>query len=80
MVLDNERCSQPDCKVHPGWTKKTSIARRNEQIRDDWSSGSWTLEELGYFWGLKPLVVSGIVQGVSKSSESDPAREVAHSL
>ncbi len=80
MVRDNERCSRPECKIHTGWAKFTTFKIRNEQIRDDWLSGEWSLEELGCFWGLKPSVVAGIVRGVSKTSESDPAREVAHSL
>lgn len=79
MVRDNERCSHRGCSLHPGWSRTTSLSHRNEQIRDDWASGDWTLEELGYFWGLKPLVVAGIVRGVSKNSESSPAREVAYS-
>lgn len=80
MVRDNEQCSMPGCKVHQERARSTSLSYRNEQVRDDWASGEWTLEELGCFWGLKPLTVASIVRGVSKSSESDPALQVAHSL
>lgn len=79
MVLDHERCSHPRCTIHTGWTKATRVSVRNEQIRDDWASGVWTLEELSSFWGLKPLVIATIVRGTDRASARTPPLEVADS-
>ena len=79
MVLDNEFCKVDGCTLHVGQRRKTSTSVRNDQIRDDWASGAWTLEELSYFWGVKPLSIAFIVRGVERTSESHPSFEVAHS-
>jgi hypothetical protein len=79
MVLDNERCNVVGCDLHKGWVKTTPFSVRNEQIRDDWASGVWTLEELSSFWGLKPLVIMSIVRGAYRASARPPALQVVHS-
>lgn len=61
MVLDHQCCSVEGCTVHVGMVKTTPNVKRNKQIRDDWASGLWTVEELSYFWGLRPREVSRIV-------------------
>lgn len=64
MVLDHEYCRVLDCTWHPCATKpQQSFAKRNEQIREDWKSGDWLVEELSYFWGLKRTVIAGIIRG-----------------
>lgn len=78
MVLDNERCSVAGCTVHTGWVKTTKLCVRNEQIRDDWLSGAWTLEELSSFWGLRPLSIESIVRGAEKTGAGHSSLEVAN--
>lgn len=79
MALDHEYCRVLGCTLHIGSSKGTSITRRNEQIKDDWKSGHWTLEELSSYWGLKPLVVAHIVRKVDNPRAGHPPLEVAHS-
>ena len=79
MVLDHEVCRVLGCALHTGRVKKTSITSRNDQIRDDWESGDWTLEELSSFWGMKPLAIAHIVRKVDNPSAGTPPLEVAHS-
>jgi len=52
MVRDNEVCLVHGCMLHTGWRRATPQIKRDEQIREDWESGDWTVEELSYFWGL----------------------------
>lgn len=80
MVRDNESCRVPGCTVHIAFPRKTSLSYRNEQIREDWASGDWTVDELSSFWGLKRQVIVNIIRGVEIASESSSSLEVAHSL
>jgi hypothetical protein len=78
MVLDHETCNVAGCAIHTGWVKTTTYGVRNAQIRDDWLSGAWTLEELSSFWGLKPLSIKSIVRGAEKTGAGHPPLEVAN--
>jgi hypothetical protein len=80
MVLDHERCNFAGCAVHVGLTKGTPTVKRNQQIRDDWRSGLWTVEELSSFWGLMPLTISTIVtREADRARAGTPPLEVTHS-
>lgn len=80
MVLDHERCNVSGCTMHPGWVRATSRSEQNCQIRDDWASGLWSVEELSCFWGLNPLVVSTIIsREVDSTRAGTPSLEVANS-
>lgn len=64
MVLDHESCFVSGCTFHQERLKTTSTTDRNAQIREDWKTGSWTVEELSYFWNLNPrLIQSTIAKG-----------------
>ena len=69
MVLDHEVCKVPGCTVHTGRAKAVFRLTRDEQILDDWSSGEWTLEELGFFWELKSDTIAGIVRRAGHKRE-----------
>jgi hypothetical protein len=62
MVLDHQVCGVLGCGLHYGWSKETPVVIRNKQIRDDWKSGHWLVEELSFFWGLKPKLIISIVR------------------
>jgi hypothetical protein len=62
MVLDHQVCNVIGCDLHYGWSKETPAVVRNEQIRDDWKSGHWMIEELAFFWGLKPESIFNILR------------------
>lgn len=79
MVLDHEICNVAGCAIHTGWVKATEYGVRNKQIREDWVSGAWTLEELSSFWGLKPLSIKSIVRGAEQPGAGHPPLEVVHS-
>lgn len=65
MALDHEICGVAGCTVHTGLAKEnTPISVRNEQIKEDWVSGDWTLDELVSFWGTKPESIVSIVRGL----------------
>jgi len=79
MVLDNESCKVLGCTLHVDEIRETSTDFRNEQIREDWASGEWNIEELSSFWGVTPVSIYLIVGGVRRSRESNPSLKVSHS-
>lgn len=73
MVLDHESCSVEGCVLHPGLPKPPqSLARRNEDIREDWKSGKWFVEELASFWGVRTQLIESIVAG--RVDKAQPVR------
>ena len=46
--------------------------QRNRQIREDWRSGLWTVEELSCFWGLDPRQIAEIVIREVRPRAGDP--------
>lgn len=69
MVLDHEVCRVPGCTVHTGKAKAVFKFTRDEQILEDWVSGEWTVEELGFFWELKTDTISGIIRRAEHKRE-----------
>lgn len=69
MVLDHEICGVPGCTVHTGAAKAVFKLSRDDQIMEDWASGEWTMEELGFFWELKTDTISAIIRRATKRRE-----------
>jgi hypothetical protein len=71
MVLDNEVCDVKGCTLHTGWEKTTPISYQNRQIRSDWKTGHWTVEELAAFWGVSHLSIIRTVNSKSKIKDDE---------
>lgn len=70
MVLDHERCGVDGCVQHLGRAKSTDDSRRDSQIKEDWDSGEWTLDDLSSFWGLAPRKISMIIRREARRSRA----------